>query len=205
MIRFLRGCCELMFLSVFLCAHSTCSSQEPIAGASPSSRTKKESPDHGDILQFINVPTIALPDHVQLVQEIRTAPLIPVTGNPDVRFDPQWIRPIAVFFGIRDKPDLETVRASVVALYQENDPANEIGVYGIYFSDKKAADRRFEKLAKDKKDSPFILKGRLLLCIWKDDGVSNSAFEAVRDYFRMATFQPAHRTDLNGKGQMLTK
>jgi hypothetical protein len=145
-------------------------------------------------LQFIDVPAKALPKHVRLVERIRTAPLIPVFKNPDVLVDPQRIGLVAVFFGIRDKSDLGPVRAAVVAMYQDKDPANEIGVYGIYFSDKKAANKRFKKLAKAKEDSPFILKGRLLLYIWKDDGVSDLAFKAMRDYFRTAKFKPAHRS-----------
>jgi len=126
------------------------------------------------------------------VERIHTAPLIPVAQNPDVLVDPQRIRPVAVFFGIRDEADLGPVRAAVVAMYQDKDPANEIGVYGIYFSDKKAANKRFNKLPKAKEDSPFILKGRLLLYIWKDDGVSDLACKAIRDYFRTAKFKPAH-------------
>jgi len=183
-----------VFLSAFICADSVCLSQEPIAGAASSSQTTREAREHGDILQFLDVPATALPKQVRLVERIRTAPLIPVTKNPDVLVDPQRIRPVAVFFEIRDEADLGLVRAAVVAMYQDKDPANEIGVYGIYFSDKKTANKRFKKLAKAKKDSPFILQSRLLLYIWKDDGVSDLAFKAIRDYFRKAKFRSAHRS-----------
>jgi len=141
-------------------------------------------------LQFINVPATALPEHVRLVEGIRTAPLIPVAKNPNVLVDPQRIWPVAMYFGIRDASDLGPVRAAAVAMYQDRDPANEIGVYGICFSDNKTAAKRFKKLAKAEEDSPFILQGPLLLYIWKDDRVSDSAFEAIRDYFRKAKFKP---------------
>lgn len=181
-------------LSVVICDHSACWSQELIAEATPSSRGAKQTREHDDVLKFINVPTSDLPKQVRLVERIRTAPLIPVTGNPDVLVDPQLMMPVALFFGIRDKSDLEPVRVAVVAMYQENDPANEIGVYGLCFTNEEAAKKRFEKLANDKKDSPFILKGRLLLYVWKDDGVSKPAFAAVRDYLSTAKSKPADRS-----------
>jgi len=154
----------------------------------------KETREHDDILKFIKLPASALPKGVRLVERIRTAPLIPVTQNPDVLVDPQRMMPVALFFGVSDTSDLKPVRVGVVAMYQENDPANEIGVYGLCFVDEEAAKKRFEKLAKDKEDSPFILKRRLLLYVWKDDGASNLAFEAVRDYLRAAKFKPARRS-----------
>jgi hypothetical protein len=82
------------------------------------------------------------------------------------------------------------VSASVIAVYEENKAANEIGVYGIYFTDQKSADDRFKKLlvaskehSKNKKAFPYIQKGRLLLYAWMDDDVSDQAFEKVVEYF----------------------
>ncbi|MCL4203552.1 MAG: hypothetical protein KJ000_13700 [Pirellulaceae bacterium] len=144
-------------------------------------------------MKFINVPTSDLPKQVRLVERVRTAPLMPVGGNPGVLVDPHRMMPVALFFGIRDESDLEPVRAAVVALYQENDPANEIGVYGLCFTSEETAKKRFKELAKDNQESPFIRKGRLLLYVWKDDGVSRTTYEAVRNYLSTTKFGSADR------------
>jgi hypothetical protein len=102
--------------------------------------------------------------------------------------------PVARFFGVSDESDMTPVRLGVVAIYQEKESANEIGVYGLYFADEGAAKKRFEKLTGETEDSAFILKGRLLLYVWKDDSVSKSAFDAVRDNLRKAKFKPADRS-----------
>ena len=148
-----------------------------------------------DLLQFVTIPVKALPEHVRLVERIRTAPLIPVTQNPAVLDDPMQIKIVAAFFGMLEKPDLEPVRAGVVAIYQENDPAKEIGVYGLSFSDELAANSRFKKLTMDKEDSRFFLKGKLLLYVWKDDGVSDAAFKAIQDHFKAAKFKPVSHSE----------
>ena len=118
-----------------------------------------------DLLQFVSIPSKALPEHVRLAERIGTAPLISVTKNPAVLVDPQWIKPVAAFFGMLARPDLEPVRAGVVAIYQEHDPANELGVYGLSFSDEVAANSRFQKLTIDKEDPRFFLNGKLLLYV----------------------------------------
>ena len=148
----------------------------------------KKTQEHEDVLKFLTVPPADLPKQVRMVEELRTSPLIPVKSNPDVLVDPPLMMPVASFFGIRDTSDLESVRFVAAALYQEKLPANEIGVFGLYFTDEAVAKKRFEKLAKDAKSSPYILRGRLLLFVWKDPAVSDSAFEAVRDYFSAAKF-----------------
>jgi hypothetical protein len=168
--------------------------QQSTAGGAPSSETPKETREHGDLLALVTVPAQALPADVRLVERVRTAPLIPATRNPDVLVDPQRIKPVAVFFGIRDQSALAPVRAAAVAVYQEREPANEIGVYGLSFCDRKAAREHFKRLVKGKDDPPFLRKGRLLLYIWKDDGASDSALEAIRHYFRTAKLQPARRS-----------
>jgi hypothetical protein len=142
------------------------------------------------VLRFISIPAKALPDHVRLVEQTRTASMVPAPRNPHVLVDLKRIRPVATFFGMREKADLELVRAGVVGVYQEKDPANEIGVYGLYFVDEKAAGRWFNRLTKNKKDPPFLLKGALLLYVWKDDGVTKSSFDAIRDYLKAARFKP---------------
>ncbi len=153
------------------------------------------------MLRFVSIPTEALPDHVRLVERVRTAPMVPAARNPQVLVDPERIRPVAAFFAVRKKPDLELVRAAVVAIYQENEPANEIGVYGLYFVDKKAARRWFNKLTKNKKDPPFFRKGALLLYVWKDEGVGKSSFDAIRDYLKAARLKARNQEDREQSGK----
>jgi hypothetical protein len=184
------GCCTLTSLSVLLCACSPCWSQEATAETSPSPQANMEPRETHALLQFVSIRSKALPEHVRLVERIGITPLIPVTTNPTVLVDPQLIKPLAAFFGMLASPDLELVRAGVVAIYQENDPANEIGVYGLSFSDEAAANSRFKELTIDEEDRRFFLKGKLLLFVWKDDGVSDSAFKAIHDYFKAAEFKP---------------
>ena len=183
---------QFALVSILLCGHSGVCAQESPAGARQSPRTTKESWKYAELLRFVSVSSKDLPDHVQLVKRIGIAPFL-VTRNPDVIVDPHQIKFLAAFFGIRDKSDLQPVHAGVVAIYQEKEPANEIGVYGLYFSDKKAAERSFNKLMKSKKHPPYFLKGALLVCVWKDPGVSNSAFEEIRDYFKAAKLPQVDR------------
>jgi hypothetical protein len=186
MTRLLIGCgLQPLFILALLCSPSECGVQKPAPGPSA-----KGSQDFADVLRFISIPTKALPDRVRLAEHIRTTPLVPATRNPQVLVDPQRIRPVAAFFGMREKSDLGLVRAGVVAIYQENDPANEIGVYGLYFLDRKAARRWFNKLTKNNEDPPFFLKGALLVYVWKDETVSTSSFDAIRKYFKAAQFKP---------------
>ncbi len=137
-----------------------------------------------ELLQVVRVPAKALPKGMQLAKRIATAPLIPIKRNPDAFVEPARIKSIAIFFGMRDQQDLALVRAVVTAIYQENKPANELGVYDLQFSDKQAAAGWFKKLTSGKEGTPFILKDKLLLYVWKDDGVSDEAFKSVRDYFK---------------------
>lgn len=176
---------QLLLVLASLCCPSECAAQKSVPGPAA-----KGSRDYVDVLRFINIPTKALPDHVRLVEQIRTAPIVPATRNLQVLVDPRRIRPVAAFFGMREKSDLELVRAGVMAIYQENDPANEIGVYGLYFFDNKAARRWLDKLTKNKKDPPFFRKGALLMYVWKDETVSKSSFDAIRNYLKMAKFKP---------------
>lgn len=191
MTRLAPGRYKLMVLSVLLCDCSTSWSQVPTAETSPSSTAATKPQEKHDLLQFVTIPAKALPEHVRLVERVRTSPLIKVTQNPALLDDPKQIKFVAVFFGMLAKQDLEPVRAGVVVIYQEKDPANEIGIYGLSFSDEMAANARFRKLTVDKKDPRFFQKGKVLLYVWKDDGVSNAAFKTIQDYFKDARFEPS--------------
>jgi hypothetical protein len=187
MTRLAIGCGrQLLLVVALLSSPSECGAQESAPGPAP-----KGSGGYADVLPLVSIPAEALPDHVRLVRRIRTAPIGPATRNPQVLVDPRRIRPVAAFFGMREKSDLALVRAAVVAIYQENSPANEIGVYGLSFLDKKATRRWFTKLTKNKKDPPFLLKVALLLYVWKDETVSQSSYNAIRNYLSAAQLKPA--------------
>jgi hypothetical protein len=184
MRTFASGCAlQLPVVLALLCSDSECGAQNP--GPAP-----RESQEYAEVLRFIRIPTKVLPDHVRLVEQTRTASMLPAARNPHVLVGLERIRPVAAFFGMREKAHLKLVRAGVVGIYQERDPANEIGVYGLYFFDEKAAGRWFNRLTKNKKDSPFLLKGALLVYVWKDDDVTKSSFDAIRDYLKAAQFKP---------------
>ena len=183
---------KLVLISAFLFAHAECSAQEATSDKTTLSPCDKIEHERDTVLRFITISAPNLPKHVRLVESIRNTPLIPVTKNPDVLVDPIRLMPVALFFGITERADLEPDLIGVTAIYQTENPADEIGIYGLFYKDEKAAKRQFEKLAKDQKDSPFILKDSLLLYVWKDDGVSDIAFEALRNHLREADFKRDH-------------
>jgi hypothetical protein len=165
--------------------------QAPVDDAPTPPRSRAASAEYDRLLQYVNIPSKSLPQGVQLVQRVDTAPLVPFTRNFAVLADPAMISHVAVFFGINDQADLRSVRAGVAAIYEEDDPSHEIGVYGLWFSDTNAAHEWSKKLKERKPEpnserSPFVLKDDLLLYVWKDDGVSDEAFAAIRDYFEVA-------------------
>ena len=180
---------RLTFLSVLAFDCSVGWSQEVASKLPAASEAITASETHA-LLAYVRIPTKSLPKHVQLVECIRTPPLVPVAANPSTVVDPQAIKLIATHFGVVAEQELSAVRTAIVAIYQENNEANEIGVYGLTFSDEKAANSRFKTLAADEDDSPYFLKGTLLLYVWKDDSVSDEAFKAVQAYFREAEFKP---------------
>jgi hypothetical protein len=112
------------------------------------------------LLQVVRIPAKALPKGLHLVKRIGTAPLIPIKRNPDAFVEPARIKSIALFFGMRDQQELALVRAGVTAIYQENKPANELGVYGLLFSDKLSAARWFKKLTNGKQRIALRLEGQ---------------------------------------------
>jgi hypothetical protein len=185
----LRYCCIPFLTAVVVCDQSICMAQEPIAEAVPNLPAREATQEQDDVLMLIKLSESDLPKSVRLVEPLRTAPILPVTRNPDVLVDKQRILPVAIFFGVSDKSELKSVRFGVVAIYQDNKPANEIGVYGLFFNDEAAAKERFKKLAKDNQDSPYILKDRLLLYVWKEVGVSKEAYQTVHDHLRVAKFK----------------
>lgn len=163
--------------------------QAPVDGAPIPPISQAGSCEYDRLLQFVNIPLKALPEGVRLVQRVRTAPLVPFTHNPAVLVDLEKIKRLAVFFGIDEKTDLQSVRAAVAAIYQEGHPSREIGVYGLWFSDKNAANDWSKRLKADCEGSPFFLKDGLLLYLWKDDGVSDQAFAAMRNYLKVARLE----------------
>ena len=130
-------------------------------------------------LRFITIPAAELPDDVRLIEKIETAALIPVTQNPEVWSDRERIPPIAIHFGIVEEAQLEDLQGAGAALYQEGTPANEVGVYAICFADEAAAHAHWEMIVSVSTDAPYVQQGSWLLYVWKDDGVSSEAMEAV--------------------------
>jgi hypothetical protein len=145
-----------------------------------------------EIERFITVPEESLPKNVRLIAEVKSSPIIPARRNPDVFVEAKDIEPVAAFFGIREKADLQRVKCAVVAVYQDGDPSKEIGVFAVRFATKKAAGDWLAGLAKkagkEVKELPYFHKGPLLVYAWMDPGANEKAFEAVREYFRKAEF-----------------
>lgn len=173
---------RLTFVSMFTFVGSNAWSQE-LAQEGPPVLEAATTPETRDLLTQVRIPPEKLPEHVQLIKTIRTSAFLPIESNPCVLGHPVAIKFVATHFGIFAGPELDAVRYAVVALYQEKTDANEIGVYGLSFADEEAAKTLFSKIMAHPEAPPLILNGKLLLYVWKDDGVSDTAFKAVRDYF----------------------
>lgn len=183
----------LAFVPALLCGAATCWGLEPVSDPDPSSGKADRSQESIELERFLRIPDEELPEHVHLKQPLRTTPVLPLTRNPEVLDNPQHVKILAKFFRLQDASDLKEVRAALVAVYYENDPANEIGVFGLSFSEKATAKRHFARLTKDVRNPAIILKGRLLLHVWKDPRTGATAFEAIRDHLKEAEFPPEDR------------
>jgi hypothetical protein len=144
----------------------------------------EKDPGRARLVRLLTVPEEQLPKDVALIKKIGTAPLVVVDGNPGIVTNAKSLEFAALFFELKGEADLKCVRTAAVAVYQERQPANEIGVYALQFSDKEGAARQFKKLTADSKTAPFVLKDDVVIHVWKDRGVSDAAFEAVLGYFK---------------------
>lgn len=190
------------FAAIGFVVGARCFGQAPADDVATPQRSPARTSEHDRLLQFVSIPSKALPKGVQLVQRVETAPLVLVARNPAVLVDAAMIGHVAAFFGINDQADLRAVRAGVVAIYQENDPSREIGVYGLWFTDRNAARKWSKKAKANSEGSPFFLKDDLALFVWKDDGVSHEAFTAVRDFFNRHSGRPrAQETSATSAGR----
>lgn len=141
------------------------------------------TPEAVALLSYIRIPSEKLPDNVQLIENLRPDPFLPIKSNPSIIDHPVAIEFMAVHFGLFEPADLAAIRYGVVAFYQEKTDASKIGVYGLIFADDESAKVLFKKLRAQPEAPPVIRKGNLLLYVWKGNGVSDAAFSAIRDYF----------------------
>ncbi len=148
-----------------------------------------EKSPHSDVVQFLTIPPAKLPEGCRR-NEPRTATIVPM----GVVLDRKPVRGFAAFFGV-DALDRNEVQAAVSVVYEQAGERKgmEIGVYALCFSDDEAADQVVGRLPKGAvghdNDRTFISNGALALCVWRDTGVSNSAFEWFCEYFRNTAFR----------------
>jgi hypothetical protein len=148
------------------------------------------------LTNFVTIPDNELPEHVRLRKVGVRGEFVRFDTNPAIVTDRHWLEFMTKFFGVKEKAELKSIVASVVAIYEEDLTEKEIGVWGIYYSDEKLADERFDKLltrAKIAKDTgrvfPFIQQGRLLLFAWNDANVSDEDFRAMLKYLKTKRFK----------------
>jgi len=180
----LRECLPQLALGLLLIggpAVGQAQEQDKESQAPPTARQQRE---RAAVKKLLTVPAENLPEGVQLKGLPKSGSIISVTSNPGILAEPKQIRPIAMFFGLREPDPLQPVRFGVAAMYQEQDAAEEIGIYGLYFASEQDAQQQFEKLTRGRTDSPFLRKGRLLLYTWKEESVSNAALQSVTSYLK---------------------
>ena len=132
-------------------------------------------------LEFVMVPQDRLPLGCFLARDIPGAPILPASTNPHATEDRELIRFVAALMGDR-QPDLEAARVAITALYYDREPGREIGVWGILFADEAAATAMYESVVASipRQRDRLVVKGPLLLTVWRDDGVRDESYDAVR-------------------------
>ena len=142
-------------------------------------------------LKLLTIPASTLPAGCTLAAGGKTASILGAAGNPSVSQNHEFIQRLACLgFSLGDgKKNMPAgIDAAIVIMYQDQKPTNEIGVYALVCKNADAATR----LAKEIPQPPhgeIARKGKLLIRIWKDDGASQAAHQAVRDYFRQRGFE----------------
>jgi hypothetical protein len=144
------------------------------------------------LLSFISIPDKILPEHVRIRKTVRTAAI----HNPAIITDRHQLSFMANFYGVvDDEEELKSIVVGTVAIYEDDTTEREIGIWGIYYSDQKSADQRFNKLLRLRKKVedrgsvfPFIQQDRLLLFAWNDSSVSDHDFKAMLKYLETKKF-----------------
>jgi len=145
---------------------------------------------YSEVERFLTIAPADLPEGCKLSKPGGGALLTP----KGVVLDKKRIAHVATFFGIVDALQLKEVQAAVTVVYEEAGARKgmEIGVYALSFSDGEAGKRladRFARIpARDGKSPVFIGKGNLVLFLWRDEGVSDSAFAQLCEYYRTTEF-----------------
>ncbi len=145
----------------------------------------EKSPYH-EQLERLTIPAEKLPAGCTLMAGMKTASLIGATGNPSVFQDPELLGRIAFLgFALGDGKENRPagIDAAMVLMYQDQKPANEIGVYALICRDEAAAKRIHTELSRGLQ--PDVARcGTTLIRVWKDEGASERSFQAVRDYYQ---------------------
>ena len=141
-------------------------------------------------LEFVMVPADALPSGCFLATDVPGALIYPASTNPYVTEDRDLIEfAAAMLMGAR--PPVQTeAKAAITALYFDRQPGREIGVCGIrYTSDTAAAAAHDAIIARTPiQRGRLVIKGPFLLTVWRDDGVRDEAFDAVKSHLENTEF-----------------
>jgi hypothetical protein len=105
------------------------------------------------LLSFVTIPDKVLPKHVRLRKDAHSDAILPMAQNPAIVTDRRRIDFIAKFFGVKEQAELKSIAVGVAAIYEDDFTEREIGIWGIYYSDQKSADGRFNKLLTRSKKS----------------------------------------------------
>jgi hypothetical protein len=142
-------------------------------------------------LKLLTVPASKLPAGCSLIAKVKTASIIGAESNPSVFQRAEAIQGVAVIgFSLGDgkKKVPLGIDAAIVVMYQDQKPENEIGVYALVCKNEQTATELLQQVPERLRADVFR-KGALLIRVWKDDGASQAACEAVRDYVRKQEFK----------------
>lgn len=121
-------------------------------------------------LSYFDVPADSLPDGCFKVTEFRTAPLMPMSSNPHITDDEEYIN---LFLRHADKAI--TVSAMISSLYADRYIGREIGMKGFILGSSTQI-----KYMKVKKNS--LYKDSLVVGLWLDSKESEPCRQAIKEH-----------------------
>lgn len=131
-------------------------------------------------LMLIRVPQAELPTGVRKKVFERGTPFLPIIkSNPALIRDRKTISFVANIIGIPNEAARRDISFCVVSMYEDGAPQNEIGVFGVWFRDRKDADKWATKLGANDTGSHYVSKGNLLIKVWKDSGASDQSMKTL--------------------------
>ncbi len=143
-------------------------------------------------LEFVLVPADRPPPGCGLARTTGSAPIYPFFTNPRALEEPRAVEFQAAMLGLRKIFDPTGISATITALYQDRAPGYEIGISALRFRNAAAAAKTYREAGATERppEARLVLKGPLLLTVWRDAGVRDACYNAIRAHVDGTDFNP---------------